>query len=278
MIDPSHEKLSIVRQCDMLNICRSSFYYKCKPIKPEDLALMRLIDEQFLKTPTWGSRKMADWLWRHHGMKKNRKRIQRLMRLMGLKAIYPRPRTTQPHPGHKVYPYLLRGVAIERPNQVWSADITYIPMRRGYMYLVAIIDWYSRKTLSWRVSNTMEADFCVEALEEALARYGKPQIFNTDQGAQFTSTIFTERLKDHQVAISMDGRGRCQDNIFIERLWWTLKYDYIYLHAFDNGNELRRGLDKWFSFYNQERPHQKLDGRTPDDVYYGLPATMAEAA
>jgi putative transposase len=215
---------------------------------------------------------------RRLGYKINRKRVQRLMRQMGLEAIYPRPKTSRPHPEHKVYPYLLRNLNIERPNQVWCTDITYIPMKRGFMYLVAVMDWYSRKVLSWRLSNTMETDFCIEAVEDAIRRYGAPDIFNSDQGAQFTSVDFTALLKDNNIDISMDGRGRAQDNIFIERLWWTLKYNYIYLHSFENGADLREGLRGWFSFYNQERFHQGLDNLTPDEVYYDLPHPFVEAA
>ena len=218
MIDATDPKLSVSRQCRLLRLNRSSYYYKKKPIKPEDLELMRLIDEQYLKTPSWGSRSMRNHL-RRLGYKINRKRVQRLMRLIGLEAIYPKPKTSRPHPAHKVYPYLLRNMVVERPNQVWAADITYIPMNRGFMYLVAVMDWHSRKILSWRISNTLDTQFCVEAVEEALGRYGAPEIFNTDQGAQFTSNEFTELLKSHKVQISMDGRGRVQDNIFIERLW-----------------------------------------------------------
>jgi putative transposase len=277
MVDPEKPTLSIARQCRLLNIRRSSFYYRSKPVKAEDLELMRLMDEQYLKTPIWGSRSMRNHL-RRLGYKINRKRVQRLMRLMGLEAIYPKPRTSRPHPDHKIYPYLLRDLSIDRANQVWAADITYIPMSRGFMYLVAVMDWHSRKVLSWRLSNTMEADFCVEALQEAIGRYGCPQIFNTDQGAQFTSEAFTKVLKDKEIAISMDGRGRVQDNIFIERLWWTLKHHYLYLRSFANASELRAGLRDWFSFYNQERFHQSLDNRTPDEVYYGLPHPLAEAA
>jgi len=238
---------------------------------------MRLIDEQYLKTPSWGSRSMRNHL-RRLGYKVNRKRIQRLMRLMGIEAIYPKPKTSRPHPQHKVYSYLLRNLKIDRPNQVWAADITYIPMNRGFMYLVAVMDWHSRKVLSWRLSNTLDTDFCVEAVAEAISRYGAPQIFNTDQGAQFTSTDFTDLLKSHNVCISMDGRGRVQDNIFIERLWWTLKYQYLYLWSFDNGTELRQGLEQWFNFYNCERSHQALDNLTPDEVYFRLPHPFAEAA
>ncbi len=277
MVDPKEPNLSIARQCWLLNVNRSSYYYRPKPIKAEDLELMRLIDEQYLKTPTWGSRSMRNHL-RRLGYKINRKRVQRLMRLMGLEAIYPKPKTSRPHPEHKVYPYLLRNLTIDRPNQVWTTDITYVPMARGFMYLVAVMDWHSRKVLSWRVSNTMEADFCVAAVDEAIERFGAPEIFNTDQGAQFTSDVFTSLLKEHDVDISMDGRGRVQDNIFIERLWWTLKYHYLYLRSFDNGSELRKGLREWFSFYNTERSHQTLDNMTPDEVYYGLPHPFAEAA
>lgn len=246
-------------------------------MKEEDLALMRLIDEQFLKTPTWGSRSMRNHL-RRLGYKVNRKRIQRLMRIMGLEPIYPKPRTSRPHPDHKVYPYLLRDLTIDHPNQVWTSDITYIPMSRGFMYLVAVMDWHSRKILSWRVSNTLESEFCIEAVEQAILRYGKPEIFNTDQGAQFTSQGFVGLLESHGIQVSMDGRGRAQDNIFIERLWWTLKYHYLYLHAFDNGSELRQGLHQWVNFYNQERFHQALDNLTPDEVYYGLSHPLAMAA
>lgn len=276
MIDSS-ESMSILSQCRLLGISRSSFYYQPKPVKEEDLELMRLIDEQFLKTPTWGSRSMRNHL-RRLGYKVNRKRIQRLMRIMGLEPIYSKPRTSRPHPDHKVYPYLLRDKTIDRPNQVWSTDITYIPMRRGFMYLVAVMDWHSRKVLSWRVSNTLESEFCIEALEQALRDHGRPEIFNTDQGAQFTSRGFVGLLESHGIQVSMDGRGRAQDNIFIERLWWTLKYHYIYLHAFDTGSELRQGLQQWVDFYNHERSHQSLDNLTPDEVYYGLPHPLAMAA
>jgi putative transposase len=277
MIDATDPKLSVLRQCQLLKLNRSTYYYKKKPVKPEDLELMRIIDEQYLKTPSWGSRSMRNHL-RRLGYKINRKRVQRLMRLMGLEAIYPKPKTSRPHPAHKVYPYLLRNKVVERPNQVWAADITYIPMSRGFMYLVAVMDWHSRKVLSWRVSNTLDTDFCTEAIEEAIDRYGAPEIFNTDQGAQFTSNEFTNLLKSHKVQISMDGRGRVQDNIFIERLWWTLKYQYLYLWSFNNGTDLREGLGQWFEFYNVERSHQALDNLTPDEVYFDLPHPFAEAA
>ena len=205
---------------------------------------------------------------RRLGYNINRKRVQRLMRIMGLEAIYPKPKTSKPHPEHKIYPYLLRGLKIRRSNQVWTADITYIPLRRGFMYLVAVMDWYSRKVLSWRVSNTLEADFCVEALQDAIQSHGCPEIFNTDQGSQFTSEDFTSELENHGIKISMDGRGRFQDNIFIERLWWTVKHHYVYLRTFDNGTDLRNGLQHWFAYYNQERFHQSLAGLTPDEVYF----------
>jgi len=277
MIDLSEPDLSIVNQCRLLNISRSCFYYKQKPIKARDLELMRLIDEQYLKTPSWGSRSMRNHL-RRLGYKVNRKKVQRLMRLMGLEAIYPKSKTSRPHPQDEVYPYLLRNLNIERPNQVWAADITYIPMNRGFMYLVAVMDWHSRKVLSWQLSNTLDTDFCIQAVEEAISRFGAPEIFNTDQGTQFTATAFTDLLKAHNVSISMDGRGRVQDNIFIERLWWTLKYQYLYLWSFDNGSQLRQGLGKWFEFYNTERSHQALDNLTPDEVYFNLPHPFAEAA
>ena len=276
MIERNDQKLSISRQCSMLNVNRSSFYYTPKPINPGDLELMRLIDEQYMKTPTAGSRTMRTILHRL-GYKPNRKKVQRLMRLMGLEAIYPKPKTSRPHPQHKVYPYLLRDMIIDRPNQVWAADITYIPMSSGFMYLVAVMDWHSRKVLSFRLSNTLDADFCVDALAEAIERYGPPQIFNTDQGAQFTSNEFTDTLRSAGVTISMDGRGRAMDNIFIERLWWTVKYHYLYLHAFDSGSKLREGLMGWFKYYNSQRPHQGLDDMTPDEVYFAG-CSVAEAA
>ena len=267
MIDSQYPGVSILRQCDILKISRSSVYYKRKRVKKEDLELMRIIDKQYLKTPVYGSRSMRNYL-RRLGYNINRKRVQRLMRLMGLEAIYPKPKTSKPHPEHKIYPYLLRGLKITHSNQVWAADITYIPLQRGFMYLVVVMDWYSRKVLSWRVSNTLEADFCVEALKDAIHSHGCPEIFNTDQGSQFTSEDFTGELEDHGIKISMDGRGRFQDNIFIERLWWTVKHHYVYLRTFDNGTDLRNGLQHWFEYYNQERFHQSLDGLTPDEIYF----------
>jgi len=275
MLDPRYRGLSLKKQCKLLNINRSSYYYRKQPVKQENLKLMKLIDEQYLKEPSWGSRSMRNHL-RRLGYKINRKRVQRLMRTMGLTAIYPRPKTSKPHPEHKIYPYLLRNLEIVRPNQVWCTDITYIPMSRGFMYLVVIMDWYSRKVLSWKLSNTLEADFCIDALEEALQQYEKPEIFNSDQGSQFTSDRFTGKLKEYDIKISMDGRGSYQDNIFIERLWWSVKHQYVYLHDFENGTELRKGLKNWLCFYNQERFHQSLGDKTPDEVYFELPvATVA---
>lgn len=277
MVDPLNQPLSISRQCEMMGVSRSSYYYQPIPISQEELELMRKIDELYLANPSSGSRTISRQLGRQ-GITANRKRVQRLMQLMGIEAVYPKPRTSHPHPQHKIYPYLLRGLTINRTNQVWATDITYIPMASGYMYLVAIMDWHSRMILSWRISNTLDTAFCIEALKEALSRYGAPEIFNTDQGAQFTSDAFTKVLEDNHVAISMDGRGRCQDNIFVERLWWTLKHQYIYLHSFDTGKALQRGLAEWIQYYNHERGHSSLDDRTPDEVYYGLPHPFAEAA
>jgi len=271
MIDPGHGRLGIVRQCGLVSISRSSFYYQGKGESPLNLELMRLIDAQFLETPWYGSRQMARHL-RRLGYPVGRKRVRRLMRLMGLSAIYQKPRTSDPHPDHRIYPYLLRGLTIERANQVWCTDITYIPMRRGFLYLVAIMDWWSRKVLSWRLSNTMDVDFCVEALEAALARHGKPEIFNSDQGSQFTSLAFTQVLKDAGVKISMDGKGRWMDNVFIERLWRSLKYECVYLQAFETGAQARAGIGRWIDYYNTSRPHSAFDGRTPEEVYTGRDA------
>jgi putative transposase len=270
LIEPDHPRLSIVRQCELLTINRSSYYYQPTGETALNLKLMRLIDEQYLETPWYGARQMARHLRRQgHGV--NRKRIGRLMRQMGLSAIYQKPNTSKPHPLHKIYPYLLRGMMIDRPNQVWCADISYIPMRRGFLYLVAIMDWSSRKVLSWQLSNTMDSDFCVAALEEALVRFGKPEIFNTDQGSQFTSDDFTDALKNADIRISMDGKGRWMDNIMIERLWRSLKYECIYLHAFETGSEVRQGLKRWIDFYNMRRPHSSLDDRTPYEAYWNKP-------
>lgn len=266
MIEPEHPRLSVVRQCELVSISRSGFYYRPAGETPLNLTLMQLIDAQFLETPWYGSRQMARHL-RREGYTVGRKRVRRLMARMGLEPIYQRPRTTIPHPGHRIYPYLLREVVVDRPNQVWCADLTYIPMRRGFLYLVAVMDWSTRKVLSWRVSNTMDAAFCIEALEEALARYGRPDIFNSDQGSQFTSPRFTGVLQAAGVRISMDGRGRWMDNVFIERLWRSLKYECIYLHAFETGTDLRAGLTSWITYYNTRRPHSTLAGRTPDEAY-----------
>ena len=255
------------RRCELLEVARSSAYYRPEPVSEEDLALMRLIDEIHLQLPFYGSRRIRDEL-HERGHTVNRKRIQRLMRQMGLRALYPRQRTSQPGKGHKIYPYLLRDLNVEEANQVWATDICYIPMARGFMYLVAIMDWHSRRVLSWRVSNTLDTDFCIEALEEALQRFGTPEIFNTDQGCQFTSDAFTGVLRDHGVAISMDGKGRWVDNVFVERLWRSVKYEDVYLHAYETPTELRAGLTRYFTFYNTRRRHSALDRRTPDAVYY----------
>lgn len=266
MIAPDHPGLSLSRQCRLLSISRSSFYYAPRGESPENLALMRRIDELFLNYPFYGSRQMARQL-RREGIFVGRHRVRRLMRLMGLEAIHQAPRTSTPHPAHQVYPYLLRNLTVVRPDHVWCADITYIPVRRGFLYLVSIMDWATRHVLAWRLSNTMDAGFCVEALNEALARYGKPEIFNTDQGSQFTSVDFTGVLKDAEVSISMDGRGRCMDNIFIERLWRSLKYEAVYLHEMTDGFASERVIAQWIDFYNTERPHSALDGRTPAEAY-----------
>jgi putative transposase len=249
----------------VLGLSRSSWYYRAAGETAENLRLMRQIDEQYLATPFYGSRKMAEWLKRA-GMEVNRKRVQRLMRAMGLEAIYPRRSTTRPAPGHKIYPYLLRNVEIARPDQVWSIDITYIPLRHGFMYLTAVLDWHSRYVLSWRLSNTMDGSFCLEALDEALSQ-GRPEIFNTDQGSQFTAAAFTGRLEKCDVAISMDGRGRALDNVFVERLWRSVKYEEVYLKDYADGWEAEASLKSYFDFYRAERLHQALGYRTPAEVY-----------
>jgi len=275
LIEPGHARLSVRRQCALLGLNRSSWYYEAVPETPANLALMRRIDEQYLRTPFYGSRRMTVWL-RREGAEINRKRVQRLMRLMGLEAIYPRPRTTVTVLCHK-YPYLLRNVEIMRPNQVWSADITYVPMRTGYLYLMAILDWYSRYVLAWRLSNSLDTDFCLEALDEALSR-GRPEIFNTDQGVQFTSRDFTGRLQAAGVAISMDGRGRALDNVFVERLWRTVKYEEVYLRDYASGADCQAGLTAYLKFYCDERPHQALAYRTPGEVYRGEGAAKGDPA
>jgi putative transposase len=264
VVDRRHPSLSIKHQCNLLDISRSGLYYQPKGIE-ENLILMKLIDRQYLLTPFYGAHKIAACL-KSQGNLVNRKRVRRLMRLMGLKAIYRRPRTSKPAPGHKIYPYLLGGMKMTHSNQVWAADITYIPMARGFLYLVAIIDWYSRYVLSWRLSNTLDAGFCVEALEEALNK-GRPEIFNTDQGVQFTSEAFTGPLEQHGVRISMDGKGSYNDNLFIERLWRTVKYEEVYLKAYQDGRDARISLGNYFRFYNTGRPHQSHCYRTPAEIY-----------
>ena len=275
LIAPGHPALSTLRQCALVSISRSTFYYAPAPMNEATLALMRTIDEAFLEMPWYGSRQMARHL-RRLGHVVGRKRVRRLMRIMDLTPIFQKPKTSEPHPQHPIYPYLLRNLTIDRPNHVWCADVTYIPMRRGFLYLVAVMDWATRKVLSWRVSNTLEADFCVAALEEAIARFGRPAIFNTDQGSQFTSLAFTKVLADAGIRISMDGRGRWMDNVFIERLWRSLKYECVYLHAFETGSDLRAGLSRWIGDYNGRRPHSALGGKTPHEAYDG--STPAGAA
>jgi len=266
LIDRDHGALSIRRQCHLLGLARSGVYRPLRAANDNELGLMRRIDELFTTWPFLGSRRMAALL-RAEGHGINRKQMQRLMRKMGIAALGPKPRTTKPAPGHKIFPYLLRGTTIERPNQVWAADITYVPIGRGFLYLVAVIDWASRAVLSWRLSNTMEAAFCVAAQEDALARYGRPEIFNTDQGSQFTSAAFTGTLMAARVRVSMDGRGRWMDNVFIERLWRSLKYEDIYLKGYADGHEARAGIAAWIAFYNTQRPHQALGNRAPMAVW-----------
>lgn len=270
MIVTDDKKFSIVKQCDLLSISRSSIYYTPTGESALNLKLMELIDKQFLATPWYGSRQMARYL-RREGYNIGRKRIRRLMRKMGLYAIYQEPQTTIANPEHKSYPYLLRNLEITRPNQVWCTDITYIRMGKGFMYLVAVMDWHSRKVLSWRLSNTMDTDFCIAALEEAIELYGTPEIFNTDQGSQFTSLSFTEVLKQNNIRISMDGKGRWMDNVFIERLWRSLKYECVYLHAFESGSDAKRRIGNWIVYYNTQRPHSTFGDKTPFEVYYDLP-------
>ena len=262
----AQHSLSKSRRCELLSIARSSAYYRAEPVSSEDLKLMRLIDEIHLRLPFYGSRRLRDELYDQDYVI-NRKRIQRLMRQMGIRALYPRVRTSQPGEGHKIYPYLLRNLAITRVNQVWSTDITYVPLRSGFMYLVAVIDWFSRYVLSWRLSNTLDGQFCLDALHEALC-LGKPEIFNTDQGAQFTAHAFTSALKKAEIRISMDGKGRALDNIFIERLWRTVKYEDIYLQDYETVPMLYAGLDSYFQFYNHERPHQSLDNAAPAEIHF----------
>jgi|GraSoi_2013_60cm_1033757.scaffolds.fasta_scaffold40786_2 putative transposase len=266
LVEREDPALPVSQQCRLLAVSRSSVYRRPVALSEEDRAIMALIDRQYLTRPYYGSRRMAAWL-ATQGHPVNRKRVQRLMRLMGLVAVYQRPNTSKPAIAHKVYPYLLGGISIERVNQVWCSDITYIPMAKGFLYLVAIMDWHSRAVLGWRLSNTLGADFCVEVLQEALARHGKPEIFNTDQGCQFTGTEFTGVLERCGITISMDGKGRCMDNIFIERLWRSLKYEEVYLHAYASVAEAKAGIGSWFRFYNEGRQHQSLGYRTPQQVY-----------
>lgn len=268
MVDREHPQISIRRQCELLGLNRSAFYYKPAEESELNMLLMRLLDEQYTKTPFYGIRRMRASL-RRQGYSVNHKRIQRLMRIMGLQAIYPKPKTTISNRENKVYPYLLRGVKAERPNQVWSSDITYIRMQQGFMYLTAVIDWYSRYVLAWELSNTLDGSFCIEALDQSLS-HGRPEIFNTDQGVQFTATAFTGKLKDAGIRISMDGRGRALDNVFVERLWRSVKYEDIYLKEYDTVQSLQKGLHRYFRFYNHERLHQSLDDMTPAEVHYGF--------
>ena len=267
MIEPSNPQLTIATQCRLLSISRSSYYYEPQGENVVNLALMRKIDKQFLETPFFGVQQMT-WHLQGEGHEVNVKRIRRLMRLMNLMPIYQKPDTSAPAKGHKIYPYLLRSLRIDRPNHVWCADITYIPMRRGFLYLVAIMDWFTRKVLSWRLSNTMEADFCVEALNEAIHRFGAPEIMNTDQGSQFTSFAWTDTLRRAGSRISMDGKGRCLDNVFVERLWRSLKYECVYLHAWETGSQAKLGLAQWMTFYNRQRPHTAHRGLTPAAAYW----------
>ena len=266
MIDRTHN-LPVVRQCEILELARSTAYYTPKPTSPEDLALMRRIDELHLDYPFAGSRMLRDLL-RNAGQPVGRKRVRRLMRQMRIEALYRKPNTSRRHAAHPIYPYLLRNLSIERPNHVWATDITYIPMRRGFVYLVAIVDWYSRRVLAWRLSNTLTTDFCIEALEEAITRYGTPEIFNTDQGSQFTSAEFTGILKENGIRISMDGKGCWRDNVFVERLWRTIKYEEVYLKAYDSVSHAKASLGQFIMFYNSRRPHQTFAGKTPDMIYF----------
>ena len=266
MIDRTHA-LPVSRQCQVLNLARSTAYYQPKPVSDTALALMRRIDELHLQYPFAGARMLRDLL-RQESHAIGRRQVATLMRRMGITAVYRMPRTSQRHPAHRIYPYLLRQLTITRPNHVWAADITYIPMQRGFMYLCAILDWASRRVLTWRLSNTLTTDFCLEAVQEAITRYGSPEIFNTDQGCQFTSQEFTGLLQTHGIQISMDGIGRWRDNVFVERLWRSLKYEEVYLHAYETVGATREGVARYITFYNQIRPHRALDGRTPDGVYW----------
>ena len=275
MIDREHD-LSVVRQAEVLKLARSTVYYEPRSVSAEDLVLMRRLDELHLDYPFAGSRMLRSLL-RREGVQVGRRHVGTLMRRMGIEAVYRRPNTSKPAPGHKIYPYLLRGLKIERPNQVWAMDISYIPMRRGFVYLAAVIDVFSRRVLAHRVSITMETMFCVEALQEALAKHGRPEIFNTDQGSQFTSLDFTGVLLDAKIAISMDGKGAWRDIVFVERLWRTVKYEEVYLRAYDSVPEARASISRYLTFFNQGRPHSSLDGRTPDEAYFGAQAMVTAA-
>lgn len=266
MIDRDHE-LSVTRQAEAVGIARSTVYYLPRATSAADLALMKQIDKLHTEFPFAGSR-MLRGLLAINGSKVGRRHVKTLMRRMGIEALYRRPRTTKPEPGHKIYPYLLRGVEVTRPNQVWATDITYIPMARGFVYLTVVLDWYSRRALSWRVSVSMEASFCIEALEEALAKHGRPEIFNTDQGSQFTCEAFTDVLRKHDIKISMDGKGAWRDNVFVERLWRSVKYEEVYLHAYDSVSDARASIGRYLDLYNRRRPHSSLDDRTPDQAYF----------
>ncbi len=268
------DPLPVIRQCELLDLPRSTFYHVPRPVTDEELELMALIDRCHLKYPFYGSRRIRDWL-DDQGHTVNRKRVRRLMRTMGLEALYPKRNLSLANQAHKIYPYLLRNLVIDRVNQVWSTDITYIPMAHGFVYLVAVMDWYSRRVLSWRVSNTLDTSFCKEALEDAIETYGAPEIFNTDQGSQFTSEDFTDVLKENNIRISMDGKRRWIDNVFVERLWRSVKYEEVYLRAYDDMRDAKTSLGRYFEFYNSERRHQSLDRRTPDQVYYEHTARMA---
>ena len=274
MINRSHE-LPLTKQASLLNLSRSSLYYQSRPIAPADLTVMRRIDELHLNYPFAGSRRLRDLL-RAEGIEIGRERVATMMKRMDITTIYRRPNTSRPAPGHKIYPYLLRNLAVTRPDQVWAMDISYIPMARGFVYLAAVIDWFTRRVLSWRVSITMEVDFCLAAVEEALGKHGRPEIFNTDQGSQFTSAAFTGLLADNAIAISMDGRGSWRDNVFVERLWRSVKYEEVYLRAYDSVAEARASLGRYLDFYNRKRPHSSLDARTPDQAYFDhLPQVAA---
>jgi putative transposase len=275
MIDREHE-LPVIKQAEELGISRGSVYYLPRPVSAQDLKLMRRIDELHMDLPFAGSR-MLQKLLKREGYETGRLHVRTLMKRMGVEALYRRPRTSKPGDGHKIYPYLLRKLPVTRPNQVWATDLTYVPMARGFCYLVAVIDWFTRKVLAWRLSITMDAAFCIEAVEEALARYGKPEIFNSDQGSQFTSHDFTKVLLEQKIKISMDGKGAWRDNVFVERLWRSVKYEEIYLKAYDSVREARSSIGKYLAFYNQKRPHSSLDDRTPDEVY-STPMTLPEAA